>query len=626
MREPRHVMRRALSARYPLHCRVVPSNIEQCKKWIAAIPGIVDLKPSQFVCEKHFEERYILRKWVKYHNGRVIAESKVENITIAADSSIDQRISAEHSYCSLDEPSSNQLMDTTVDESSNEKIHSPMFRLPSSTEFSSIALIEEPSFVQDVRTNGSVMDGVDVKSTNRILQHEDLSPRDVATVESIQEQQVQDRPVEHCAPEVRDRCFHSSQVTVSYDTPGGTTDSTWIPWPWAIGELSTDIGSFLFTYAVTKMENGDKFPVVEKNVKLCANKELRYFVYGRAVDVHGCKLPQILEDIASLPQALKKFQNMNMCNGLGTINVHHLSADSAFKDSVDQWRHKNCTLISKQKRCGHCMKMRNVVQKKEARLKMKRSLERPLADSYTQPIAVFASKNPVKGDELAKLVIKAIAYLERTGAKIHGVITDGAATNANMRSLLGVSGSMEDTKTWFTNPVFDNRKVYVFSDAPHVIKNVRNRLHNKKKLFDALNRKTPNEGLTPENKDFKKFFGTIRQAAGCNDHPNSPTFLQLYKLLSVYSIIKPPKFGNCTVSEQPSPQLLLSLQDLKTAYGQKSEAKSVKYGCEIRAKLDEILQHDDWEADDVIENNHEHDYALSPILDCIIYYVTGFLF
>jgi len=29
---------------------------------------------------------------------------------------------------------------------------------------------------------------------------------------------------------------------------------------------------------------------------------------------------------------------------------------------------------------------------------------------------------------------------------------------------------------------------------------------------------------------FQKFFGTVRQAAGCNDHPNCPTFLQLYKL------------------------------------------------------------------------------------------------
>ncbi|XP_071578146.1 uncharacterized protein [Temnothorax nylanderi] len=323
-------------------------------------------------------------------------------------------------------------MNTTVDESCNEKIHSSMVRLSPSTEFSNIALIQEPSFVQDVKTNGSsVMDGVDIKTTN-IIFYEDLSPRDVATiesiqeqqiqdvttvesiqeqqiqdvatvesiqeqqiqdvttvesiqeqqiqdvatVESIQEQQIQDHPVAHCAPEVCERRFHFSQVTFSYGTPGEITDSTSIPWPWTVGELSTDIGSFLFTYAITKMENDDKFPVVEKSIQLCANKELRYFVYGSAVNVHGCKLPQILEDIASLPQALKNFQNINLCNGLGTINVHHLSADSAFKDYVDRWRSKNCTLISKRKRCDHCMNMRNVVQMKEARSKTKVSLKR----------------------------------------------------------------------------------------------------------------------------------------------------------------------------------------------------------------------------------------------------------
>ena len=103
----------------------------------------------------------------------------------------------------------------------------------------------------------------------------------------------------------------------------------------------------------------------------------------------------------------------------------------------------------------------------------------PLADSYTQPIAVFASKNPVKSDELAKIVIKAIAYVERFGARIHGVIADGAATNVKMWSILGISGSMEDTKTWFMHPVDDDRKVFVFSDTPHVIKNIRNRLYKK---------------------------------------------------------------------------------------------------------------------------------------------------
>lgn len=108
----------------------------------------------------------------------------------------------------------------------------------------------------------------------------------------------------------------------------------------------------------------------------------------------------------------------------------------------------------------------------------------PLADSYTQPIAVFASKNPVKGecDELAKLVIKAIVYLENVGAKIHGIVADGAATNKKMWLLLGVSGSKHETKTWFTHPADDERQVFVFSDIPHVIKNIRNRLYNKRKL------------------------------------------------------------------------------------------------------------------------------------------------
>ncbi|XP_024876928.1 uncharacterized protein LOC112457862 [Temnothorax curvispinosus] len=105
-----------------------------------------------------------------------------------------------------------------------------------------------------------------------------------------------------------------------------------------------------------------------------------------------------------------------------------------------------------------------------------------LADTYTQPIAVFASKNPVKGEELAKLVVKGIIYLERCGTTIHGVIADGAATNQKMWSLLKVRGTMQDTKTWFTHPLDDEKKVFVFSDTPHVIKNIRNRLLNQKKL------------------------------------------------------------------------------------------------------------------------------------------------
>ncbi|XP_011875542.1 PREDICTED: uncharacterized protein LOC105566272 [Vollenhovia emeryi] len=124
--------------------------------------------------------------------------------------------------------------------------------------------------------------------------------------------------------------------------------------------------------------------------------------------------------------------------------------------------------------------------------------------------------------------------------------------------------------------------------------------------------------------NLEKFFGTIRQAAGCNDHPSCPTFLQLYKLLSVYSIIKPPKYGNCTVSDETSPQILVSLSKLKAAYGGNSETKSLKYRREIQRRLDATLEHKDWEVDDIIEYQPDHDNIPSPTLDCIIYYVTGF--
>ncbi|XP_024893271.1 uncharacterized protein LOC112468370 [Temnothorax curvispinosus] len=204
-------------------------------------------------------------------------------------------------------------------------------------------------------------------------------------------------------------------------------------------------------------------------------------------------------------------------------------------------------------------------------------------------------------------------------------------------------------------------------------------------MFDALNRKLPNQGLTPECNDFKvledslqwlnnwetammkkeikpneflttttsrglritlqstlhmcryliekfnfdylltgkvnqdnleKFIGTIRQSAGCNDHPNCPTFLQLYKLLSVYSVIKPPKFSNCTVFEDRLSSNLIKISDLKAVFGKKGEAKSSMYLREIQKKLDTVLEYEDWDADDLIEDNDPitaHDYDLYPL-------------
>lgn len=62
----------------------------------------------------------------------------------------------------------------------------------------------------------------------------------------------------------------------------------------------------------------------------------------------------------------------------------------------------------------------------------------------------------------------------------------------------------------------------------------------------------------------QNFCGIIRQAGGCNNHPNAPTFLQLYKLLSLFGVVRPPAKGNCSVTEnQPR---LIGIAQLKDAF------------------------------------------------------------
>lgn len=108
-------------------------------------------------------------------------------------------------------------------------------------------------------------------------------------------------------------------------------------------------------------------------------------------------------------------------------------------------------------------------------------------DKFCQPIAVFTSKNAVHGEELAKIVIKAICMLENAGAIIHGVVSDGASTNRKMWKHFGIDASQDNLKTFFTHPLNENRKVFVFSDTPHLIKCVRNRLYNKQRLRVRVN-------------------------------------------------------------------------------------------------------------------------------------------
>lgn len=88
----------------------------------------------------------------------------------------------------------------------------------------------------------------------------------------------------------------------------------------------------------------------------------------------------------------------------------------------------------------------------------------------------------ITGIDLVQLVVKAIMLLEDAGLQVVALTCDGASTNKTMLKILNVTGNKTEFKNFFQNPFNENRKIYVFSDAPHVIKNIRNRLFQNKQL------------------------------------------------------------------------------------------------------------------------------------------------
>jgi len=64
--------------------------------------------------------------------------------------------------------------------------------------------------------------------------------------------------------------------------------------------------------------------------------------------------------------------------------------------------------------------------------------------------------------------------------QVVALTSDGASTNKTMYKMLGVNGKKAGLKNFFENPYDETRKVFVLCEAPHTIKNIRDRLYQKK--------------------------------------------------------------------------------------------------------------------------------------------------
>lgn len=72
--------------------------------------------------------------------------------------------------------------------------------------------------------------------------------------------------------------------------------------------------------------------------------------------------------------------------------------------------------------------------------------------------------------------------LENAGAIVDGLVSDRGSSNIKLWSELGISGKKGAVKNKFDYPLDDHRQIFVFSNACHLLKNVRNRLYHKKRI------------------------------------------------------------------------------------------------------------------------------------------------
>ena len=106
-------------------------------------------------------------------------------------------------------------------------------------------------------------------------------------------------------------------------------------------------------------------------------------------------------------------------------------------------------------------------------------MARGIVNYFNYPIAYFATTSADSG-QLYNILWDGVAALEMRGVKVCAFICDGASANRGffaLHKLADGSNVSEDGVVFWTPNRFDKaRRIYFFSDVPHLIKTLRNNL------------------------------------------------------------------------------------------------------------------------------------------------------
>lgn len=105
----------------------------------------------------------------------------------------------------------------------------------------------------------------------------------------------------------------------------------------------------------------------------------------------------------------------------------------------------------------------------------------PFKGKWVQTLGCFLSCGSASGTVLHQILLESIILAERAGLKVDGIASDGASWNRSMWDKFGVTEDNVSVK----HPVDERRKLWMFSDFPHLIKCLRN-FFTKHKKYDTI--------------------------------------------------------------------------------------------------------------------------------------------
>ncbi|XP_024940215.1 uncharacterized protein LOC107267238 [Cephus cinctus] len=448
-----------------------PHNFCDLQKWAKAIPGIDTLEPKHFVCEKHFDSKYIHREWVKRDsNNRIIAQSPYQRVQLdklAIPTEFDD-------IADIEGPthSSITIVSETVKNENEDQGNVPVESILSSVksldpvqqatglQFESSSNLQLPHDTMTPLTQNVYVDikksPDDIKVPSNVklpvsVDIGDSASRKMNSNHPVMKVACSQTTVRHT--EATSLCVQPLKVystVVLVDTGSGNYEkcSLAVPKPWSLLHMPIDDGQRV-TFALVIRKRQDDItvsPIIQKSVTLNADRTMNYHVYGCLSNTQDTGLENILLTNESFPNVLKRFQEMTICHGLGAVDTNHLPRDSVIIDNVEQWRSKRCTLLLKKGRCYSCAKMRKRALQNMSRLQSRRTFNRisKLSNSIDQYKLAAMRKKLSREQRQKNRAKKQVQYLTNCLKKLKVEIASmKLATLHRKCAELNVSGSQK---------------------------------------------------------------------------------------------------------------------------------------------------------------------------------------